>query len=169
MIILLLIVGVIGYVIMRNRNPIINSDLNYTNQEDVVVEEPAACSSCSGNKTVNKFKMQPMGAELNPLSPISPKFRNSVGQISTFVDQPDITNLYRRPWQDFYKTSGQTVFAPGTRATWGLWRPWDDVPVRACGRTSIPVRNQPCNGIVRQMGELLYGKAQREQFGSCSN
>lgn len=186
-IILILILAGIAIYAVRKRNASTGVNTTIEEEDEGVIENPAACATCSPNKTVAKFnsfqkdiavvqggaghhqhevtklQMPPMGAELDPNSPVTPKIRDSVGNISTVINQPDITNLYRRPWQDFYPTSGQTVFAPAIKPAWGLQNSWENAPVRACGRVPIPVRNQPCNGFVRQMGDLIYGKAQCNQ------
>lgn len=189
-IILILLLAAITIYAVRKRN---NPPLEEIEEDEEVIVTPPACAGCSANKTIDKFnrfqtniaevqggvgivktpleqinqvtrlQLPPMGAELDPNSPVAPKIRDSVGNISTVINQPDITNLYRRPWQDFYPTSGQTVFAPATKPAWGLQNSWENAPVRACGRVPIPVRNQPCNGFVRQMGDLIYGKAQCNQ------
>lgn len=130
--------------------------------DEVVVKSPS-CSSCSrGAKQTKKFAigdMKPMGNEYDPTSPKRIKIQAPDGQLSTIVTKPDHTNLQGRPWQDFHPTSGQSVFAPGITPVWGLQNSFENAPVRACGRATVPVRNQPCSsGVVQQLARLYYGK-----------
>lgn len=69
----------------------------------------------------------------------------------------DVRNLEGRNWWEFHKSSGKRVLAPGTMPTWGLWRPINDVPVRACGRTSIPIPYVACSEPLLTNAKLYYG------------
>lgn len=133
---------------------------------EIKVTKPK-CSSCAFKK-----KYDPSGSsvapiaqfpqELDPNKPTRLKLESPNGQISTFLTKKeDHTNLYVRPIDDFFPMEGRPVFAPGTKATWGLANPFDQAPVRSCGRVTVPVNNnsgQCDNGIVHQLAQLYYGK-----------
>lgn len=93
------------------------------NKKTVVIEtrdvsSKPSCSSCSGSPQKNKFKM--------------------IGDIKVPESKYTI--------EDFHVNQGKGMTSPGTSPTFGLWTGFNDVPVRACGKTAMPaVRNLPCN------------------------
>lgn len=55
-------------------------------------------------------------------------------------------NKLKSKYKTIDPTQGKTVFAPGTSPTFGLWKSFDDVPIRACAKTSMPQTGYiPCN------------------------
>jgi hypothetical protein len=93
------------------------------------------------------YNQSQMGiGELDPLSPPSLVIQGPNGKESRVTKEYDFRNLQSTPYEAFFPTAGQLGFSPGTLPTFGLWRPFDDVPVRECGRVSMPARwTLPCD------------------------
>lgn len=156
LIVFIVLISGISWYITRPKNVEYEDDTNTTVVEEEIVKKN--CSSCSGGRTKNKFEMRPMGQEYDRNTLLRTKIMSPNGELSTVTTRPDITNMQSRPWQDFYPTSGKSIFAPGTSATWGLSNSFENAPVRACNVAQVPVYTPPCanKGLMHRFAQLLY-------------